>query len=60
MDVGRGRHVKRLVMNAPLLKRCERDITEECWIVSIMEKNKYTLNRIIMRSAMGGETIGNL
>jgi hypothetical protein len=45
-------------MKAPLLKRSTKDITEEDWVVSIMEENKYSLNR--MRSAMGGKTIGNL
>jgi hypothetical protein len=63
LDIGRGRYVKDIVMKAPEFKRINH-VTEEDWLVSIMEKNKYKLSRA--RSTMsekinqGGGNVENL
>ena len=45
LDVGRGKHVKDAVMKAPQFKR-PKDSTQEQWVVSILEKNQYTLKKL--------------
>jgi hypothetical protein len=58
--VGRGKHVKAAVMKASPFKQ-PKNSTQEQWIVSILENNKYKLKRL--RVAMAGKMInggGNL
>ena len=49
LDIGRGKHVKKAVMNSSQFKQ-PGNVTPEEWILFIMTKSKYDLKR--MRAAM--------
>jgi hypothetical protein len=51
LDVTRGKRVKDAVMQAPQFR--QPWLSEEQWVVSILEENKYKLKRL--RTAMTGK-----